>query len=409
VKTNAWLILALVAMGIVPPPQIMAEADRSARDLLEHYARYVQGLETIQYRLRERTTAKGGSFSDLTWTNSSEATFVKLDARWRCRSHAVGLVRLKVKTSPVETESESTFDGKTSIYVNRVDRTTQELADFDEAAVEKLLRSGMRGRVETMAVAEVDAERPTSAGEYKIQNQSCNLYGYLPADRLTVTDLLRDTTTRLVTRTEMLEGRRCRVLEGQTAHGQVTLWLDPAAAFAPVRLRVVKGEADLLDKVPMRTLKAETSELSPYPKLPMRGMEIQIDYRLGTVAGRPMIVGYTRLDRFLYEGGSDYLRRDEGNLSEIRFDPAPAALEPSLAIPDGTKVVVRNSPSLRAKWSGGKLVLDYDKPTVAKLSGEWQSETSDKSPWGRPLVLGTVAIVTLSLMCLVWAYWRRRY
>ncbi len=331
-KRHAWLILALVGLGIDPRRGVAA--DPSTRDLIEHYARYTDSLERIQYRLVERITSKGGAFPDWTWTNLLEGTFVKSGARWRCRMHAVGVGNLKNLKTPIETESEKTFDGKTYIYVNRVDRTTQELAEIDEAGAEKLLRSGMRGRIETMVVAEVDAERPTSASEYKTQDESCNLYGYLHSDRLTVTDLLRDSATRLTTRADVLAGRPCHVLEGVTAHGRVTLWLDPAASFAPIRMRLVKGEADLIDKVRMGTLKAPKSDSGPYPKLPMRGMDIQLDYRIGMVAGRPMIVGYTRHTRFLYEGGSEYQRHHEGTLSDIHFDPAPKALEPSLAIPD---------------------------------------------------------------------------
>lgn len=408
VKRRAWLILAVVGLGIVSPWRFVAGADPSARELLEHYSLFVDGLETIEFRLRETTSAKGGAFSDWTWMNLIDATFVKSGARWRCRSRGIGHGILSNTNYLGQAESEATFDGRTYIQVERIDRTTENWTDLSEAAAEQLMRSGMGDRVDTTASAEVDADRPVMSDFYKKQNQSCALYGYIPSDDLTVIDLLRDSATRLTTQADVLSGRRCRVLEGVTAYGVVTLWLDPAASFAPVRLRIVKGEADLIGKVRMRTLEAPGYAAGPYPNLPMRGMEMQIDYRLDTVAGRPMIVSYTRLDRFIYEGGSDYQRRDEAALSEIRFDPAPGALEPTLAIPDETQVVIRNSLGLRAKWSDGKLIMDYDEPTVARLDGKWQSDTSNNSPWGRPLILAAAATLALSLTCLAWASWRRR-
>ena len=415
------LVLAIAGLGMAPPREAGAGADPSAGELLTHYVRYVDGLGAIQYRLRKKITSKGGVFPDWTWVCTSEATFVKSGVRWRCRLHEVGFQNHKSTKYSFETETENTFDGKVILYVDRVDQSTRSLADMDEATAERLLRSGMgddeataerflrsgvRGNIETVVVAEVDAERPTAPEGYKAQNESCDLYGFLPADGLTVADILRDPATRLTTRSEVVDGRPCRVLDGATTHGQVSLWLDPAASFAPVRLRVVKGESDLMGQVAMKTLKASTSPFGAEPKRPMRGMEIQIDYRIGPVAGRPMIVGYTRLDRFLYQGGVDFLRRDVAELSDIRFDPPPGAVEPTLAIPEETPVVIRNSPSRRARWSGGKLILDDGNSTVVAPRGKWESETSGDPSWVRPLVVGGSAVVALGLVGLGWA--RRR-
>jgi hypothetical protein len=333
---------------------------------------------------------------------------VKSGPRWRCWQHGIGFVFHNKAKISLQTDSENTFDGEINILMDRVDRTTRELEDIDEATADKLLRSGMRGRVEATVVAEIDAERPTAPGQYKKLNESCDLYGYLPADDLTVADLLGDPATRLSTRAEVVAGRPCQVLDGVTAHGKVTLWLDPSAAHAPVRLRVVKGEMDLMGKVVMKSLEAPKDSSGPAPALAMRGMEVQIDYKIEPVADRPMIVGYTRLDRYVYEGGEDYQRRDEVKLSDIRFDPPSAALEPTLGIPEETQIIVRNSPGLRAKWSGGKIVLDNDKGTVENLQGKWVSDTSSAPFWSRPMVWLGAAAALLGLVWFAWARWRGR-
>ena len=344
-KAVPCLALAILSLGMIPPRVNAAGVDTSASELLAHYVRHVDGLGAIQYRLRKKITSNGGVFPDWTWVCTSEATFVRSGVRWRCRLHEVGFQNHESTKYSFETETENAFDGKVNLYVDRVDQSTQSLADMDEATAERFLRSGVRGNIETVVVAEVDAERPTAPEGYKAQNESCDLYGFLPADGLTVADILRDPATRLTTRSEVVDGRPCRVLDGATTHGQVSLWLDPAASFAPVRPRVVKGESDLMGQVAMKTLKASTSPFGAEPKRPMRGMEIQIDYRISPVAGRPMIVGYTRLDRFLYQGGVDFPRRDVAELSDIRFDPPPRAVEPTLvAIPVETPVVVRPPP-----------------------------------------------------------------
>jgi hypothetical protein len=406
---RSWLVIAALGLMAAPPLEIAAGADDpSASELLAHYVQYVDGLKTIQFEVWETTAAKGGAFPDWTWGVTVHGRFVKSGLRWRFWWHTAGFNTVEGTKLPFEGEFEHTFDGKTGIFVNRNDRATRELTGMDEEEAQRRLRSSMGGSVDVTVSAEVDAERPLSADQYMAENQTCALYGYLPSDNLTVADLLRDPAIRLTTRAESVAGRACRVIEGTTRYGRVTLWLDPAASFAPIRLRMVKGEADLMGKVVMRDLKAPTHKSGPAPRLPMRGMELQIDYRIGSIGDRPTIVGYSRLDRFIYEGGSDFQRRDDAELKNIRFDPDPAALEPTLAIPDETQVHIRNSPSLRAKWSSGKLVLDYDKPTIATLQAKWQSDTSDDPLWRRPLALAGAALVALILLCLGWARWHRQ-
>jgi hypothetical protein len=395
--------------SFIAAPRIHGASDApSARELLAHYVNYLDQYEAIQYRLRERTSSKGGLFTDWTWTSSTQAEFAKSGHRWRCWEHSVGLLFHNSNKISLQTDSENTFDGKVYILVDRADRTTQESGNIDEPAADRLLDSGMHGRVETTVVAEIDADQPTALDMYKKLNETCNVYGYLPADDLTVAELLGSQATRLTIRTEDVAGQPCHVLEGMTSHGRIALWLDPSASFAPVRLQVTKGEEDMIGKVAMKTLEAPTDQSGPEPALALRGMEVQINYRIEPVADRPTIVGYTRLDRYLYEKGEEYQRRDEVQLSEIRFDPSASALEPTLPIPEETPVIVRNALGLSAKWSGGKIVFDSDKETVDSIQGKWVSEVSGTPWWRRALVWCGAVLALLGIVWFGWARWRSR-
>ena len=55
-----------------------------------------------------------------------------------------------------------------------------------------------------------------------------------------------------------------------------------------------------------------------------------------------------------------------------------------------------------AKWSGGKLVLGFDKPTVASLKANWVSEPSSPALWRRPIVVATTALLVLAAGILAW-------
>ena len=109
--------------------------------------------------------------------------------------------------------------------------------------------------------AEVDAEKPRAALTYAVQEQTCDLYGYIRVDHLFVADLLRRSTSRLTAGTETIDGRSFNVLKGVTSHGTLTLWLDPASGNVPFRLRLWKDGNDLLDKTPMRLQKAQEPKI----------------------------------------------------------------------------------------------------------------------------------------------------
>ena len=233
--------------------------------------------------------------------------------------------------------------------------------------------------METNVVAEVDAQKPAGAGEYAVQEQTSVPYGYIPVDQLFLADLLRQKASRLAASSEAIDGRTCDVLTGATSHGTMSLWLDSELNFAPLRMLIRKAGNDLMDKTPMRLQKALNYRWAR-PNLPVREYDLQVDFRPSSIEGRTVIAGYNRAERFRYEGGQDYSIRSEVTLDHIRLVPKSEELEPTLPIPEETRVNIRNVPGLRAKWSGGKIVMPYDKSTVASLKANWVSEQGAPHP-----------------------------
>ncbi|MFI5456155.1 MAG: hypothetical protein ACHRXM_11965 [Isosphaerales bacterium] len=397
------LLVGLALAVLCPWPSGAAERAPKAEELLARYEAFMDGLRVIGYDYLETEYSKGGAFADWTWTATVRSFYARAGERWRILIHRVGFDYYEGHEVPFDLEQEKVFDGKSYIIVNRDDRGARSLSSMDPETARRRLVGGGGGPVETTIVAEVDADKPAGARQYAIQNETSVLYGHIRVDGLFLTDLLRSKTSQLTVATEMIDGRRCDVLKGGTSHGTVTLWLDPAANHAPIRMQMRKAGNDLMGKTPMRLQKA-TNYKGAKPNLPLREFELQVDFRPTSIEGQTVIAGYVRRDRFIYEGGPEYSIRIEASLDHIRLVPKPEELEPTVLIPEETSVYVRNAPGLRAKWSGGKLVMGYDQPTVASLKANWVSEQGPPALWRRPLVLTTAALLTLAAGVLVWRY-----
>jgi hypothetical protein len=349
-------------------------------------------------------------YGDWKWIGTNSTTFARSGSRWRFRTNGVSCQYFNYPGRTrrcVHAEGESTFDGKSCLMVSRDHRGVRELQDMSRELGQEYLNGKEGGPIQTSVAAEVDAEKPVSAENYAELNQTNALYGYLPWDGRFVTDVLRQGTTRMKSRSDSISGRPAYVLEGATPYGRITLALDPAQGFAPLFLQEEKSGDDLWNKVPMRSQKAQGNSRGPMPYLPWRKIESRVDYRTGPEGGRVVIEGYTRIDHITFEGGADYWLRYEATLSDVVSEPTPQDLEPTIPIPEGSLVNVRNAPSLRARWVNGHLVLDYDKPTVAALKANWVSEGSTSQAWRRPLVLATLGLVVASLCVLVWKRFHR--
>lgn len=394
------LLVGLAVSALWPWPGASAEGAPKPEQLLARYEAFVDGLRVIGFDSLETTHSKGGPFADWTWTWVSRSSYARAGERWRLRIHQVGFNYYK-RAVPVDVESERVFDGKTYLIVNRDDRGARSLPSMDLETARRRLDGGGSGPVETQALAEFDAQKPVAARSYAVQDQTGALYGYIPVDDLLVADLLRQKSSRLTAGTEVIDGRRYDVLTGATSHGAVTLWLDGALNYAPLRLRIHKAGNDIMGKTPMRLQKAP-NYMWARPNLPVREYELQVDLRPTSIEGRTVFAGYLMMERFGYEGGPEFSIRTEASLDHIRLLPKPEELEPTLPIPEETSVDVRNSPGLRAKWSGGKLVMLYDKPTVASLKANWVSDQGSRALWRRPLVLATAGLLTLAAGVLVW-------
>jgi hypothetical protein len=388
------VLFCIIVAVLHPLPAGAEEGPKRPKDLLARYEAFVDGLRVIAFDSLEMQYSKGGPFKDWTWTSSYKSSYARAGQRWRLRVHQVGLNYYQ-RILPLDVDSENVFDGETYVIVNRDDRGARSLSKMDLDTAKRRLESGGAGPVETDVLAEVDAQKPTGAGEYAIQEQTSVLYGYISVDQLFVTDLLRDKSTRLTSGSEAIEGRSCDILKGLTTHGTVTLWLDSSSDYAPVRIHLRKSGNDLMDKIPMRLQKAP-NYMWARPNLPTREYELHLDARPVSIDGRTALAGYVRRDLFVYEGGSEYSIRSDAVFDNVRLLPKPGDLEPTLPIPEETRVSIRNAPGLQAKWSGGKIVMLFDKPTVASLKANWVSEQSSPPLWRRPLVLAALTLLVLA-------------
>lgn len=395
-------VIGLVAVVLCCLSSSGASEVPKPEELLARYEAYVEELRTIGFDTLRMVYEKGGLFPDWTWDWITQASFARAGDQWRLRYHTVGF-QFYDRVGPVNAIREDVFDGKSYFMTIRDDRGARELTSMDLDKAKKLLESEGIGPWRMDVSAEVDAEKPTATHRYFVSGEVSDLYGYINVDGVTVDDMLRQKATRLSSRRESIEGRSCDVLMGVTAHGTLTLWLDPASKYAPVRLRLWKEGDDLMDKTPMRLQKAEVGRWAR-PNLPMRQYELQEDFRLQSIKGRIAPASYVRIDRRIYQGGQEFVSRKESSLDHIRFDPKHDDLEPTLPIPEDTNVLLRNAPGIRAKWSGGKLVMNYDKPAVASLKGKWVSEVKTVSFWRRPLVVMIAVLLSLFGITLAWRH-----
>ena len=205
---------------------------------------------------------KGGAFPDWTWDWIVQASFVRVGDRWRFQHHLVGF-HLYDRVAAVSVVREDVFDGKSYFMVIRDDRGARKLRSMDLESVRKLLEGDGIGPWKMDVSAEIDAEKPKAARRYFVRGEVADLYGYIGEDGITADDMLRQRTTRLTAGGETIDGRSCDVLRGVTAHGTLTLWLDPASDYAPVRLHLWKENNRPLGKDSNAVVEGRCQQGSP--------------------------------------------------------------------------------------------------------------------------------------------------
>ncbi len=399
-KFQTWLppclLIALLSQGKAAALSDAAKAD----ELLAKYQAFVAEFESVRFDSDTTTYQKGGPFAEWTWVVTSHAAFSRKGDRWRFLIHEVGYNYYDHKKIPFDLETEQTFDGRSYFMVDRDDREARELPEIDETSARQRLAGHLGRRVETQASAEIDTEKPAAARDYAVQNETCLFYGYIPGDRVSIIDLFHDKRSRLTAGADALGGRTCDILRGATSHGVITLWLDRESNHIPIRILIRRSGDDLVGNTPMRKQKPHGDDKRVMPNLPMLGYDIDAEFKHSTIGGQDTISGCLREDRFTFERGVTYGRRIEMNLTRVDFNPKPEDLEPTLAIPEGNYVSIRNAPGIAAKWSGGKLVMNYDKPTVAALKANWVSEEIPTPAWRRPIVLTTTVLLIIAVSLL---------
>ncbi len=171
-----YLLVGLTLVTLSPQPTFAEGTQPKAEELLARYQAFVDGLRVIGYDSQETEYTKGGPFADWTWRGFSRTSFVRAGGRWRLRNHWVGF-SYHQRPLPIDLESESTFDGKAYLILNRDDRGARSLSSMDQESARRRLGGGGSGPVETEVVAEVDAVRPAAPNEYATKDETGVLYG----------------------------------------------------------------------------------------------------------------------------------------------------------------------------------------------------------------------------------------
>ncbi len=110
-----------------------------------------------------------------------------------------------------------------------------------------------------------------------------------------------------------------------TPHGTLTLWLDPGSGNVPLRLRLGEEGNDLMEKTPMRLMKAKNRRWER-PNLPERQYELLVDFRPTSTGDRASVEGYVRKEGFVYEGGQEFETRYEFTLGPRPIRPKARGL-----------------------------------------------------------------------------------
>jgi hypothetical protein len=170
---------------------------------------------------------------------------------------------------------------------------------------------------------------------------------------------------------EVVDEYQTHVLEANTKYGHYTLWVDPDYGFNARRIIVHRTGDDLMDGKPVSS---PPPKLPPgvkpgHPWVPLTEYLLVLDSvkieKVGDVfLPTQGVITITRI----YSNGEKVINRKTYKRTNIDLNPDFEAIPEAfvLDVPDGTRVVDMEAPSIKYIWQNGK-VVHADDPTFEEI------------------------------------------
>ncbi len=177
------------------------------------------------------------------------------------------------------------------------------------------------------------------------------------------------------------DGKKVVVVVGEGEWGKLSLWLDPARSYLPLKVVQEKGGGHLIDgNKPLRSVvRNEDGKPSPLAEFVQQYETTRVE----TVRGRDMVTGFTHR---LTERASDGTSREERTsvlLSDIKpvekWDRDPFV--PTTVIPDGMRVTAQDDQPIEYEWRGGKAVKKVSQAVVASAGSQQFAPPAESANW----------------------------
>ena len=193
-------------------------------------------------------------------------------------------------------------------------------------------------------------------------------------------------------------------LESNGTYGKHTVWIDPAAGYLPTRIEVVKQGPHLFGGTKISSQKRRTRQWRIWPNQKLIRHRRRIENIVTqTVDDHPLIAGFTMTQVYEYDQGDSLTWTHRVAIQDVRtsLDWDDASLfQPTIEVPDGTRVQVNDSRNIDYIWSGGEIVLD---PSLERAAARRRHRYLAKSrKW-----LVAVNIVALLVFGTIWAVRRK--
>jgi hypothetical protein len=151
---------------------------------------------------------------------------------------------------------------------------------------------------------------------------------------------------------EDVNGTACYVLEGTTKYGKVTAWIAPTKGYVALKWKVEKTGDDLIDDKPM-----SKTQLTMW----IAQFECKQTQQIGA-SYIPKTATFECTSKS--KDGSSNLSLDVYNISDVQLHPDFDALGAfKIALPEGTRITIPESPGVKYIWKDGKAVPVVDGPT----------------------------------------------
>ena len=219
-------------------------------------------------------------------------------------------------------------------------------------------------------------------------------------DQNTLAELL--VTSETQSEVGKLDGKPVTVVSATSRWGKLTLWLDPARSYLPLKVVQEKQAADLIgvDKPLKSVVQNEDGKPTPLDSFSQQYETTRIE----SVGGRSMITAFTHRTSERYLSGQVTEFIEYIVLSDIK-PVAGWAKDPfvvSTIIPDGTVVTAADDKPVEYVWRGGQIVKAVNAAAVTNAGSHVFVPPAGGQWW--PWAAGRAGVVAVSGL----AIWRLR-